>query len=446
MKRALIITYYWPPSGGSGVQRWLRFSGCVRENGWEPVVATVANAEFPVIDPSLIDVIPDAVETLRLPIWEPYSLYKRFTGQHRSASVAPGFVEIDRKPRLRERAARWIRGNFFIPDARRFWIKPSTRRLTQYLRANPVDVIITTGPPMSVHLIGLGLKKTTSIPWLADFRDPWTTVFYQDGFLLGRRARSRHADLEARVLAAADHVTVVGSVMKEELDKKTRRGVSVITNGYAPEECVTAERLADRFSIVVVGTLMRSQNCPALWRVLRRLVDRDAAFAKDLQIRFTGLADIEVRADVERHGLGRHLVVSDYVRFSDVPQVHARAQVLLLLVNRGPNGRCIVTGKLFGYLASRRPILCIGRLDGDAAKIVGEAGAGLVAEHDDEAGIEAHVLTLYDQFRSGGVVPVASDIDQYRWEAQAQRLTRILDELASAAAGMPPRQESRQDR
>ncbi len=164
MKRVLILTYYWPPSGGAGVQRWLKFVKYLREFGWEPIVYTAENPEAPADDDSLEKDIPQNLTILKTPIWEPYDLYKKFTGQASNDRVNAGFLHEKEKPAWSEKLSVWIRGNFFIPDARRFWIKPSIRFLQRYLKTCPVDAIVSTGPPHTMHMIGMGLKKIPDCP------------------------------------------------------------------------------------------------------------------------------------------------------------------------------------------------------------------------------------------------------------------------------------------
>ncbi|NTW26696.1 MAG: glycosyltransferase family 4 protein, partial [Lentimicrobium sp.] len=180
-RRVLIISYYWPPSGGAGVQRWLKFVKYLRESGWEPVVYVPENPEYPAIDESLAKDIPDGIEIIKTPIWEPYSFYKKLIGAGKGERINAGFLSEKKRPGLTEQFSIWLRGNFFIPDARKFWIRPSISFLTRYLEKHPVDAIVSTGPPHSMHMIALGVKKRTGLPWLADFRDPWTNIdFYHE--------------------------------------------------------------------------------------------------------------------------------------------------------------------------------------------------------------------------------------------------------------------------
>ena len=176
MKRVLIITYYWPPAGGSAVYRWLKFTKYLREFGWEPVIYTAENGEYTELDPDNVKDIPSGVTVLKQPIWEPYNFYKRFIGQKKTEKINVGFLTEKKKPALAERISVWVRGNFFIPDARCFWVKPSVKYLSAWLAKNPVDMVISSGPPHSMHLIAMKLKKQFNLPWIADFRDPWTNI------------------------------------------------------------------------------------------------------------------------------------------------------------------------------------------------------------------------------------------------------------------------------
>ena len=209
MKKVLIITYYWPPSGGAGVQRWLKFVKYLRGFGWEPIVYTPENPEAPATDESLLKDIPDNLTVLRTRIWEPYSLYKNFIGQKKGETINAGFLSEKKKPGIAEKISVWIRGNWFIPDARKFWIKPSIIFLSQYLKNNPVHAVVSTGPPHSMHLIALGLKKQLHLPWLADFRDPWTNIDFYDKLMLTKFSNEKHKRMELEVLKNADKVVVV---------------------------------------------------------------------------------------------------------------------------------------------------------------------------------------------------------------------------------------------
>ena len=219
MKKVLIITYYWPPSGGAGVQRWLKFVKYLREFGWEPIVYTPENPEAPAVDESLLKDIPKNLTAIKRPIWEPYNLYKNFIGQKKDERINAGFLTEKKKPGLAEKISVWVRGNWFIPDARKLWITPSIKFLSDYLKRNPVDAIVSTGPPHSMHLIALGLKKKLNLPWLADFRDPWTNIDFYDKLMLTKASDVKHKKMELDVLKNANIITAIGWSMADDLKK-----------------------------------------------------------------------------------------------------------------------------------------------------------------------------------------------------------------------------------
>ena len=292
MKRVLIITYYWPPSGGAGVQRWLKFVKYLRNYGWEPVVYTARNPEAPALDHSLIKDVPEGLEVIRQPIWEPYTLYRNFVGLKKDVKISSGFLSENKKPGLAEKVAIWLRGNLFIPDARKFWIKPSIKFLTNYLQEYPVDAVVSTGPPHTTHLIALGIKKKLGLPWLADFRDPWTKIDFYDKLMLTPIADRRHHLLEKTVLKAADKIVTVSWSWAVDFEGLGSPRTDVITNGFDPDDFLDTNRdKPETFLLTHIGSLNKDRNPEFLWRVLGKMAKPDASFRQLLKIRFIGKTD-----------------------------------------------------------------------------------------------------------------------------------------------------------
>lgn len=204
MKKVLIITYYWPPTGGAGVQRWLKFSKYFRSFGWEPVIYTPSNPDFPIFDDTLLHDVPKDLTVLKTAITEPYDIYRKIMRKKKTETVNQGFLSEGKENTWLQAAMIWIRGNFFIPDARMFWIRPSLNYLSEYMKTNAIDAVISTGPPHSMHLIALGLKEKFKLPWIADFRDPWTQIDFYDQLKLSGFADRKHKRLEKTVLTKAD--------------------------------------------------------------------------------------------------------------------------------------------------------------------------------------------------------------------------------------------------
>lgn len=447
MKKVLIITYYWPPSGGAGVQRWLKFTKYLREFGWEPVIYTPENPESPNNDSSLGKDIPKDLKVIKTKIWEPYTFYKVFIGQKKDQKINAAFLTESKKPKKFEKIAVWIRGNFFIPDARKFWVKPSIRFLSDYLKKNPVDAVISTGPPHSMHLIALGLKKKLNVPWLADFRDPWTNIDFYSKLMLTSFADRKHKQLELEVLNKADGVTCVGKTWLDELQeiwrkKKGSLGKAeanihnskfrFISNGYDPDDYSGEKVESDKkFSIVYVGTLDKSRNPGILWKTLSGIVNKNTSFANDLQIKLVGKTDIAVTDDIEKNGLLPYMEKISYLTHEEVTQVQKKSQVLLLLINNTPNAMGITTGKLFEYLAAERPILCIGPKGGDADKILTQTNGGLISGYEDSQSLEANILYFYNKYKIGNLSSESVDIEKYSRKALTGEVAKVLNEIST---------------
>lgn len=431
MKRVLIITYYWPPSGGSGVQRWLKMSKYLPEYGWQPVIYTTENAEYPIVDHSLEkDVAPEA-EVIRRPIMEPYNLYKKFLGVKKSETVKAGFIkEKGAKKGWRDNLSVWIRGNCFIPDARCWWVKPSVKYLKEYLRKYPVDAIISTGPPHSMHLIAMKLKEALGIPWIADFRDPWTEIDYYDELHLTKWADRKQHRMEREVLAKADKVVTIGWDCARSLGRLGNRNVRVIPNGFDWETnaALSVPPVSSEFTLTHVGIISASRNEHQLWQALSELKAADSGFLKALKIKLIGQVDQSVLKSIEESGLQENAELVPYIPHDQIQQMQSASQVLLLFINNTPNAKGILTGKIFEYLASGRPILCIGPENGDAAHILKETHAGQTASFEDKEKMKEIIKDLYQKYLENGLPSYTSkEIEKYSRKALAGEYGRLLD-------------------
>jgi len=425
-KRVLIITYYWPPSGGAGVQRWLKFVKYLREFGWEPIIYTPENAEMPSLDNSLLKDIPEGIEVLKTPIWEPYDAYKKLIGQKKEEKINSGFLSENKKPKRTEKLAVWVRGNFFIPDARKFWIKPSVKYLKKYLVENPVEAIVSTGPPHSMHLIAKELKKSLNVKWIADFRDPWTNIDFYNDLMLSGLADKKHKRLEKEVLREADVVLSVGRTMAKELSDLGAKKSEVITNGYDAVENIIDVELDEKFSIAHIGTMTKSRNPEALWKVLSSLVESNESFKKRLELKLVGKVDITVLESLKSYGLDNYIRKVEYMPHDEVIIEQRKSHMLLLVVNDTPNAKGILTGKFFEYMSSGRPTLCLGPKDGDVADIIRETEAGSVFESKDGDDLEKYINESFEGKRA---FKTNDFIKKYSRRELTKQLAKILDEL-----------------
>ncbi|MEI6455339.1 MAG: glycosyltransferase [bacterium] len=431
MKRALIISYYWPPSGGAGVQRWLKFVKYLRNSGWEPVLFIPENPEYPEIDLSLEKDVPRNLEIIRQPIWEPYDYYKKLIGRKKDERINAAFLSEKKKNKLIEHLSVWIRGNLFIPDARKFWIKPSVRTLSAYLKDHPVDVIISTGPPHSTHLIALPLSKKFSIPWLADFRDPWTNIDFYRHLHLTARADRCHRKLEKGVLENAQSVVVISRSMAEDFNKICPRNYDIVTNGYDPADITgTPVETDKKFSIAHIGTLVSTRNPVTFWKALKSLTSERDDFAADLEVLLVGKTDHSVTESIRNYGLGKFIRKTEYLPHDEVVKCQRQAQVLLLIINDTPNAKMILTGKFFEYLAAKRPILCIGPEEGDAAAILHETRSGLLSGFSDPEGMKKNILLFYEKYKKGTLQSESSGIEAYSRKELTRKIAGILDRIS----------------
>lgn len=430
-KKVLIITYYWPPSGGSGVQRWLKFVKYLVPSGWEPYVFTPENPSFTIEDKSLLKDVPSSVEVIRFPIWEPYQLFFKLSslfGKKNPQQV--DFISTGKKSLFQSISA-WVRGNFFIPDARVFWVKPSVAYLSDFIVRNNIDKIITTGPPHSVHLIGLRLKKKNpALQWIADFRDPWSEWDLLDTLSLTTLARMKHQRLEREVLTKADRVITIAPYHVNRFEALGGRKVDLITNGFDKEDFAGIKNIqTEKFTIRHVGIVDELRDPRPVMQALKQICVSTPEFQAQVTVEFIGKVNAAFKNYVEIDDQ-----LSGIVKFHDqMPHAQLLAgygstdlQLLVLAHTQLAPGN--LPGKFFEYLASGKPILGIGPTEGDAADILKKTGAGVICERGDIDGIKSELLRYYQSWKSGSSNN-SSGIELYSRKNLTVELTKILEEL-----------------
>ncbi len=393
-QKVLIIAYYWPPAGGPGVQRWLKFVKYLPEFDIVPIVYVPENPNYPIIDNSLLTEVSEGITILKQPIKEPYG-WANALSRKQTKTISSGILPKEKKQSLLQKFLLYVRGNFFIPDARKGWIQPSVLYLKQYIQENAIETIITTGPPHSLHLIGKELKKwKPNLNWFTDFRDPWTTIGYHDKLRMTARTKEKHKQLEREVLQEANHIIVTSPGTKREFTAITQKPITVITNGYDDRE-VIAHRYTGKFILAHIGSLL-SDRCPEmLWQVLKELCAENTDFKNAFRLVLAGKVSAEVIESIQSHGLKDYLDFKGYVSHSEALHIQETATALLLIEIDSVNTKGIIAGKLFEYLSSKRPIIAIGPEGADIKDIIEETRSGIFTTYSDHDRIKNWIVTLF---------------------------------------------------
>lgn len=428
--RVLIISYYWPPSGGAGVQRWVKFVKYLRDFGWEPVVYVPENPEYPSLDATFANDLPDGLEVIKRPIWEPYTIYRKLTGKG-NEPINAGFISENARKGWKDALSIRLRGNFLIPDPRCFWIRPSVRFLSGYLKQKPVQALVTTGPPHSMHRIGYGLKKRfPDLPWLADFRDPWTNIDFYHELGLTRIADAVHRRMERQVVRQADAVVVVSGGMMQEFKALKPKRLVMIPNGFDTADVRhTAVRPDARFTISHIGTMNAARNPEVVWAAIRQLCDENIFFKKDVKIQLIGKVDFSVLESLKKYRLDDKAEKTDYLPHTEAIRRQQASQVLLLIINNTPNAKGILTGKFFEYIASGRPVLGVGPSDGDAAQVLDETAAGRMVDYEDVETAKRILGEWYALYQENKLEVEASEVEKYSRRSLTGTLADVLAEL-----------------
>jgi glycosyltransferase involved in cell wall biosynthesis len=427
--KVLIITYYWPPSGGSGVQRWLKFVKYLPQLGWEPHVFTPENPSFAIKDESLLKDVPDEAEIIRFPIWEPYDLFFNFarlfgkSRTHRPTDLATGPNKT-----FFQRVTSWIRGNFFIPDPRVFWVRPSFDFLNEYLNENNIRTVITTGPPHSLHLIGYRLKKKNpGIRWLADFRDPWSQWGLLDSLGVGKWARKRHRKFESDVLRTADDVITITPFYRRQFEALSNRKVHLLTNGYDADDFKNLSiTKSSKFIIRHVGIINEKCDPRPFMKALEEAIADSTDFHANVEMEFVGEVHARVREYADRsENLKRITVFSGNIPHKELIKLYGSSSLLVLILTGYKDAEGYMPGKLFEYLATGLPILGIGPVNGDAAQVLKESQAGTFIDSDNIPDIKNELLKHFKAWQAG-TRQLSSGQVKYSRQAITQQLSELL--------------------
>jgi glycosyltransferase involved in cell wall biosynthesis len=423
-KKVLIITYYWPPAGGPGVQRWLKFVKYLPDFNIQPIVYIPENPTYPIIDTGLQSEVSEKAIILKNRIFEPYG-FASFFGKNKTKKISSGIIPNQKKQSFLEKTLLWVRGNLFIPDARCFWIKPSVKYLKKYIEENQIDTIVTSGPPHSLHLIGLQLKKDLNVKWFADFRDPWTTIGYHKALKLSSSAEKKHKDLEKEVLTTADTIIVTSKTTKTEFEALTSKPIEVITNGYDVEK-VTKQPLDEKFTLAHIGSFLSERNPRILWKALKELTKENPDFRKDFQLKLIGAVSQEVLDTISEFRLNDFVLNLGYVSHQEAVEHQRKSQILLLIEIDSNDTKSIIPGKLFEYMVSERPIIALGPEDSDFAEIITSTNTGVFFLYDEKERLKELLLNYYNLYKENNLKVHAIGLQQYSRKSLTEKLVKII--------------------
>lgn len=432
MKKVLIITYYWPPSGGPGVQRVLKFAKYLPYFGWEPVILTVENGEYPAIDKTLLDEIPDSCTVYKTKTAELSALYKKFTGMKTGDSI-PVSTLAQKTTTWKQKLSNYIRLNFFIPDAKIGWIPYAIRKGKKIIEKEKPDIIFSTSPPPTVHLIAAKLAGWSGIQWVADFRDPWTKIHYLQQQRINPVSKRINKNLEKKIIENCNAATCVSNNFVNLLTKTNNAKFTVITNGFDIEINCPVAKNADKFTILYIGGLIWTRYYPDFISSVAKLFENGKLNPSFIEFQFVGSIEKDIREDIQ--GKFKHVPnvkFIDYVTHPKALEFMHKADLLLLFLEKGNDYEGHIPGKLFEYLSTGNPILGIGNKNGDTAKIIEKTNAGKIFEPGEIDKIEEEIISQFNHWRDK--IPSereinTDEVNKYTRKRLTHKLAELFDSL-----------------
>lgn len=437
MKNVLIVTYYFPPSGGPGVQRVLKFCTYLLEYGWRPIILTVKDADYPARDESLLNEIPSEAVIYRTPIFEPYDIYRKFTGKKKGTPVDVNTIPKPGERRsLQEHIAEFIRATFFIPDARIGWKKSAVAEGLEIIRNHDIQAIYSSSPPYTGALIARELKKKTGLPWIAGFRDPWT------GFLSTPKRWFLPAMIDRRyeraVFAECDRMDVAWEGIRKDFHAKypdiPTDKIVHLPNGFDSADFPTVEVLEkEHFTVTYTGSMYGKRNPETFFAAVARLVERGLVDVTRIRLQFIGRFGAEVRAMFDHPTLAPSIVVHDYMSHADSVRHLFQSDALLMVVDDFTGNEEIVPGKVYEYIGSGKPVITLAP-EGAVTRVIEDTASGRCARSRDIDGIAEIFLDFYRQWDAGtlGTAQKREAVAQYERRAVTRRLAAVLDEITGS--------------
>ena len=430
-RKVLIITYYWPPASGPGVQRFLKISKYLTDFNWQPVILTVQNTSASSFDTSLEKEISESIDVFKTKTFEPFEVYNQLAG-NKGKQPGTGLIGLESNKGLFKKLSLFIRANFFIPDARKGWCRFALKEARKIIKENQIEAIITTGPPHSTHLTGLALKKEFGLPWIADLRDPWTNIFYNKYFPRTIRTKKKDQYLEDSVIMNADLVTVVSKGLQDEFENRAKKS-EIIYNGFDPADIPETKTIkSERFILSYVGNFKPNQNGIAFWESIFELKNEIPDFQDNFKINLTGNLNSGIFEIIEKYLLNDIVETNSFVSHSEAIKLMVNSGLLLFIIPDTDSNHLIITGKLFEYIASGTPVLSIGPAKGNAAEILRDSGRDTMISYDDKNKIKEIIKKYYsDWINSSGELYKHPETDNQKFSRkfQAKQFADQLDIL-----------------
>tara|TARA_R110002049_G_scaffold329_14_gene1878 strand:- start:3022 stop:4302 length:1281 start_codon:yes stop_codon:yes gene_type:complete len=423
MQKVLIITYYWPPAGGPGVQRWLKFVKYLRDFDIEPIVYIPENPNYPIIDETFLDEVPNGIKIYKRPIFEPYGLARIFS-KKKTKKISAGIINSTNQSVL-EKLMLWIRGNLFIPDARKYWIKPSVAFLSNIIEQEGIETVITTGPPHSVHLIGLELKRRNKVRWVTDFRDPWTSIGYHKKLKLTASSQTKHKRLEELVLTEADKIIVTSNTTKQEFANITQKPITVITNGYDTSNGSPVALDVD-FTVSHIGSLLSGRNPINLWKAFSELIHEIPDFKKYFKLQLAGVISSDVLESIYFYGLQPYTELLGYISHEQAMLYQKKSQVLLLIEIDSEETQGIIPGKVFEYMAAKRPILGVGPGMWEVGNLISASNTGRTYDYQQSNELKSTMLEWFLDYKKEQLALPFAKVEQYHRRELTKKLSKYL--------------------
>ena len=430
MKKVLIITYYWPPAGGPGVQRVLKFAKYLPQFGWQPIILTVENGEYPAIDETLAEDIPECCKIYKTNSIEPTFLYKKFTGMMPDEKI-PVAILAEENKNWKRRIAKWIRLNIFIPDAKIGWIPFAVKRGREIIKKEKPDIIFSSSPPPTVHLIAMKLAKWSGIKWVADFRDPWTDIYHYDESKKTKLTQNIESKLEEKVLNSCNKIITVSEGFKGLFKPKIERSkiIEVITNGFDQDDIQIKinKDYSNKFIISYAGKINHQQNPQNLWKTLSVIARNNDNFKRDLEIRLMGNINERVIQAIKLAGMNDNLINMNYINHNKLFHILSKSSILLLLVPDTKKNQGIIPGKIFEYISLKKYILGIGPPEGDSAKILNYTHSGKMFAFKDTKKLKYEILKLYDDWTKNNFSINPTNIEQFTRKNITKKILKTFE-------------------